>query len=74
MYNFKEVPDLMTNIIKVTKGYLCHEYQIKVKIFHRISSFKNHASKYNPIFLKYIVRINIKENKNFEMANRYGFM
>jgi hypothetical protein len=24
--------------------------------------------------LKYIVRINIKENKNFEMANRYGFM
>jgi hypothetical protein len=24
--------------------------------------------------LKYIVRLNIKENKNFEMANRYGFM
>jgi hypothetical protein len=41
MPNFHEVSDLMTNIIKVTKGYLCHEYQIKVKIYNRISTFKS---------------------------------
>jgi hypothetical protein len=74
MYNFQEVSDLMTNIIKVTKGYLCHGYQIKVKIYHRISTFKSHVSKCNPMILKYIVRLNRKENKNFEMANKYGYM
>jgi hypothetical protein len=26
------------------------------------------------MILKYIVRLNRKENKNFEMANKYGYM